>query len=182
MDIRTPILLMTELSGVAMVVGGMWLIYKQKIYIDKESNQPVEVKLPGNFSFKSNYPALALFALGFFPLTFPFHELHDLPNYPHVVTVKLTGVPDTKVYPALVYASVMPSAVTQDGDSFSVPVPFIGKGDQEYKVLLIANEHVLDSETVKKTGNGDIEIKFRPTILAPPEYQTTSTPLPAGYK
>jgi hypothetical protein len=73
-DIRTSIFLMTELTGVAMVVGGMWLIYKQKVYIDKESNQPVEVKLPGNFSFKSNYPALALFVLGFFPLIYPFHR------------------------------------------------------------------------------------------------------------
>jgi len=182
MDTRMWLFLMTEFSGFAMVVGGMWLIYKQRIYIDKESNQPIEVKLPGNFSFRSNYPALALFALGFFPLIYPFHELQDLPEYPHVVTVKLTGVPDTNVYPALVYASVAPSAVTQNGDSFSLPVPFIGRGDEEYKVLLIANDHVLDSETAKKTGDGDIEIKFRPTILASPEYKTTRAPVPADYK
>src|SRR5215472_711955 len=115
MDIRTPILLMTELSGVAMVVGGMWLIYKQKIYIDKESNQPVEVSLPGNLKFKSNYPALALFVLGFFPLIYPFTQVSKLEAYPHVVRVNLTGTQNTKVYPAVVYASAAEDNTTQDG-------------------------------------------------------------------
>jgi hypothetical protein len=182
MDIRIPIFLMTELAGFVMIVGGMWLIYKQKIYIDKESNQPVEVKLPGGFSFKSNYPALALFALGFFPLIYPFHEVSKLQDYPHVVRIKLTGVPNTNVYPALVYAATAPSAVTQDGDSFSVRVPFIGAGDEEYKVLLVANDHILDNQTVKKTADGDIEVKFTRTILMSPEYKTTDTTVPSGYK
>src|SRR5262245_5466137 len=134
MDIRIVLFLMTESAGFVMVVGGMWLIYTQKIYIDKESNQPIEIKLHGDFSFKSNYPALALFVLGFVPLIYPFQQVSNLPDYPRVVRVKLTGVPNTAVYPALVYASVAPSAVTQDGERFTVPVPFIGKGDEEYKV------------------------------------------------
>jgi hypothetical protein len=182
MDIRILLLFMTEFAGFVMVVGGMWLIYKQKIYIDKESSQPVEVKLPGNFSFKSNYPALALFALGFFPLIYPFHEISKLQDYPHVVRVKLTGVPNTHVYPALVYASVAPAAVTQDGDAFSVPVPFIGAGDEEYKVLLVANDHILDTQPAKKTGDGEITVNFNPTILTPSEYKTISAPVPQGYK
>ncbi|HWY67786.1 MAG TPA: hypothetical protein VNX88_03925 [Terriglobales bacterium] len=182
MDARIVLFFMTEFAGLVMVAGGIWLIYKQKIYVDKESQQPLEVGLPGGFTFKSNYPALALFALGFFPLIYPFAELSKLTEYPHVVTVKLTGVPNTNVYPALVYASVAPYAVTREGDSFSVPVPFIGTGDQEYKVLLIANEHVLDSQTAKKSGKGEVEIKFRPTILEPSEYKTTDTPTPPSYK
>lgn len=182
MDIRMFLLFMTEFAGFVMVVGGIWLIYKEKIYLDKESNQPIEVTLPGNFNFKSNYPALALFALGFFPLIYPFHEISKLKDYPRVVSVKLTGVPDIDVHPALIYASVSPGVVTQNGESFTVPVPFIGNGDDEYKVLLVANEHVLDVQTAKKTGNNDIEVKFRKTIVVPAEYQTTEAPVPAGYK
>jgi hypothetical protein len=182
MDIRTFIFIMTEFAGFAMVVGGMWLIYKQKIYIDKESGQPIEIELPGNLRFKSNYPALALFVLGFIPLIYPFHEIPNLPKYPLVVRTNLTGVPNTSVYPVVVYASVGLSAVTQDGEEFSVPVPFIGKGDEEYKVLLVANEHVLDTETVKKTGDGEIKVTFKPAILAPPEYKTTDASAPPGFK
>jgi hypothetical protein len=181
MDSRLLLYFLTALSGVAMVVGGMWLIYKQKIYIDRESNQPIEVTIPGGLTFKSNYPALALFALGFFPLIYPIHELSQLSDYPYVIRVKLKGAPTTNVYPALVYAASANASVAQNGDSFSVKVPFIGKGDQEYKVLLIANDHVLDMQTVSRSGDGDITVNFRSTIMAPPEYQTTTTPTPPGY-
>ncbi len=187
MDARIALFFMTECAGLVMVIGGMWLIYKQKIYIDKESSQPIEVGLPGGFNFKSNYPALALFVLGFFPLIYPFQELSKLVEYPHVVRVKLTGAPNSGVYPALVYASVAPSAVTREGDSFSVPVPFIGdQGGQEYKVLLIAGGQVLDSQTVTrealKPASQDIPIQFTPTVFAPSEFQSLASPAPGGFK
>jgi hypothetical protein len=182
MDVRVPLYFITEIAGFVMVVGGMWLIYKQKIYIDKESNEPLEIKLPGNLSFKSNYPALALFALGFFPLIYPFHQLSQLQEYPRVVNVKLTGVPHTNAYPALVFASTAPSAVTQDGDSFTMPVPFIGTSEEDYKVLLVVNDHILDTQTAKITGDGTIEVQFRPTIITKPVYKTVNTPIPPGYK
>ncbi len=182
MDPRIPLFFMTEFAGLVMVVGGMWLIYKEKIYIDKESKQPVQVEIPGGLRFKGNYPALALFVLGFFPLIFPFFRLSTLAEYPHVVRVHLTGIPSTNIHPALVYASVAPYAVTKDGDSFSVEVPFIGKGDEEYKVLLIANERVLDSQTAKRTGDGKVEVNFKPVNLQADEYKTTDAPLPPAYK
>jgi hypothetical protein len=183
MDTRIILLLIAQIAGLVMVVGGMWLIYKEKICIDKESKEPIEVSLPGNFSFKSNYPALALFALGFIPLIYPFHEFSNLSEYPHVVRVDLTGVPDVNVHPAVVYAAVSPPyAVTQDGDSFTVQVPFIGSGHQEYKVLLVANEHVLDVETAKKTGKGAITVNFKKTVVEPSEYRITEAAVPPGYK
>ena len=33
-------------AGLLMVVGGIWLIYKQRIYIDRETNQITEIKTP----------------------------------------------------------------------------------------------------------------------------------------
>ena len=75
MDPRVPLLFMIVFAGFVMVAGGMWLLYKQKIVIDKESNQPIEISLPGDLKFKSNYPALALFVLGFFPLVYPLSKL-----------------------------------------------------------------------------------------------------------
>lgn len=183
MDTRIVLLFMAQLAGFVMVVGGMWLIYKQKIYIDRESKEPIQVSLPGNFSFKSNYPALALFALGFIPLIYPFHEFSKLSEYPHVVRVDLTGVPNINVHPAIVYAAVSPPyAVTQNGDSFSVQVPFIGSGNQEYKVLLVANEHVLDVETAKKTGTGAITVNFKKMVVEPSKYKVTEAAVPPGYK
>jgi hypothetical protein len=54
--------------------------------------------------------------------------------------------------------------------------------DEEYKVLLIANEHVLDTQTAKRTGDGEIEVKFRSAVLAPSEYKTTDAPVPSRYR
>ena len=37
MDHRMFLYLLTAVSGFVMVVGGMWLIYKEKIYFDSQS-------------------------------------------------------------------------------------------------------------------------------------------------
>jgi hypothetical protein len=181
MDDRMILFFMSTLAGLVMIVGGMWLIYKEKIYIDRESNKPIEVKLPGNFSFSSNYPALALFALGFFPLTYPFHELPLLTKYVLVKNVKIKGLVNADVYPALVYAARAPQAVVKTGEGFNFAVPFI-KDDEGYKVLLIVNNHVLDSQTAMATDGKEIQIQFKPLMLEPSEYKGSISPVSADYK
>ena len=186
MDPRVALLFMIAVAGFVMVAGGMWLLYIEKIYIDKESSQPIEISLPGDLKFKSNYPALALFVLGFFPLIYPISQFKSLPEYPHVVRVVLHGVPNNGVYPALVYASVKPQTVVQDGDSFDVEVPFIGEPqNQEYKVLLVANKQLLDTQTVTdqvKSGSSKVTVNFTPTTIIPSDFKTVTAPDPGGFK
>ncbi len=186
MDPRVALLFLISTAGFVMVAGGMWLLYKEKIVIDKESSQPIEVSLPGDLKFKSNYPALTLFVLGFFPLVYPISQFTKLTEYPHVVRVVLHGVPNNGIYPAAIYASVKPQAVVQDGDSFSVEVPFVGDPtNQEYKVLLVANKQLLDTQTVThqiKSGSNPIDVNFTPTKIVPSEFKIVSAPDPGGYK
>jgi hypothetical protein len=179
MDIRMVLYLMTASAGFVMIAGGMWLVYKEKIYLDRESSKPIEVKLPGNFSFSSNYPALALFALGFFPLVYPFHELPRL-----VRNVKIKGVVQSNMYPVLVYAAGTPYPLVKTSDGFNIAVPVI-KGDEEYRVLLIVNGHVIDTQTVSATRSekGDeINVQFKPLVVEPADYKPEIAPLPADYK
>ncbi len=159
----------------------MWLIYKEKIYIDRESNKPVEVKLPGGVSFSSNYPALALFALGFFPLVYPFHELPLLTKYILVRDVKIKGLVESDVYPALVYAAGTPYPVEQTAGGFNIAVP-VTKENEEYRVLLIVNDHVVGRQTVSATASDEINVQFKPLIVTPPQYKAEIAPLPADYK
>ena len=180
MDGRMILLTMIVFAGFVMVVGGMWLIYTQKIYIDRESNKPIEVKLPGNFSFTSNYPALALLALGFFPLIYPLHEFKALTQYVLVKNVKIRGSVHAPAYPALVYAAEVPAPVVNDGDGFDVSVPVIN-GTGEYKVLLVVDGHILDSESAAPT-DGDIQVQFKSVIVDPPQYKGQIQPIPAGYQ
>lgn len=78
MDARIVLFYLVAVGGFVMVVGGMWLILKEKIYIDRESKQQIAIKLPGGWSFQSNYPALALFVLGFIPLIYPLQQVYTL--------------------------------------------------------------------------------------------------------
>ena len=100
--------------------------------------------------------------------------------------VSLHGVPNSGVYPTVVYASVKPTSVVQDGDSFDVEVPFIGGAEnQEYKVLLVANKQLLDTQTVTrevKGGSKEVTVKFTPTAIAPSEFKTINAPDPGGFK
>jgi hypothetical protein len=46
MDPRIALYCVSAGAGLSMIVGGIWLIYKEKIYIDQESKQPIETKSP----------------------------------------------------------------------------------------------------------------------------------------
>jgi hypothetical protein len=73
----TPLYYLSSFAGLVMVAGGIWLLYKQKIYIDSESKQVIEVELPIG-KFKTNLPVLVLFALGFVPLIYPLVLCHNM--------------------------------------------------------------------------------------------------------
>ncbi len=74
----------------------------------------------------------------------------------------------------------------QDGDSFSVEVPFVGDpANQEYKVLLVVNKQLLDTQTVTRqvqSGTNPIDVNFTPAKFAESDFRTISTPDPVGFK
>ena len=180
MDPRLALYYMCSLAGMVMIVGGIWLIYKEKIYIDRESKQPIEINTPlGNF--KSNYPALALFALGFVPLIYPIYSLNKLVGYVKVDTVRIKGPVETSAYPALVYAARAQDSLTKNGE-FRVPVPYIGNDD--YRLLLVVNGRVFDEARVPdrvKPGE-DIRVEFRPITVEQSAFEPQINPVPEIYR
>jgi len=64
-----------EGAGLLMVVGGIWLIYRQKIFLDPQTNEVLSVELPFFGKLKTNVPALGLFVLGLIPLIYPIAKL-----------------------------------------------------------------------------------------------------------
>jgi len=179
-DPRIWLYFLSALTGVIMVVGGIWLIYKEKIYIDAESKQPIEISTPIG-GFKNNYPALTLFALGFFPLIYPIYTINNLSTYAPVQKVRIKGVVDAHSYPALVYASVDQDARTGKGD-FEILVPFVGTEQKDYKMLLVVNGQVLGEESAHRIDGGDIEVNFKPVIAEDSPYEPVLAPVPAGYE
>jgi hypothetical protein len=168
MDARIALYYMCSVAGFVMIVGGIWLIYKEKIYIDRESQQPVEVTTPLG-GFKSNYPALTLFVIGFFPLVYPIYALRDLVDYVKVDKVSIRGPVEATAYPVLVYAARAQDSLSKSGE-FRVPVPFIGEDD--YRILLVVNGHVFDEARVERGKPGeDIRLEFRPITIEPSSFE-----------
>jgi hypothetical protein len=181
MDPRLALYYMVATAGMIMVAGGIWLIYKEKIFIDRESKQPIEIQSPLG-SFKSNYPALTLFALGFFPLVYPIYSINNLREFVRVQTVHIKGPVHASSYPVLVYAARAQDAVASEGE-FQFPVPYLDSYENDYKILLVVNGHVLDeARAVRTSKGGDIEIKFKPLVVESPAYEPNIAPVPDQYK
>jgi hypothetical protein len=191
MDNRMVLYFLIAIAGFVMVVGGMWLIYKQKIFFDRQSGQPITVELPGNFKLTSNYPALALFALGFIPLIYPVHELPQLDQYKKVKRVQIQGVIHSDqgrklVQPnvsTVVYAARLPSySLMKADEQFSLDEPVIsGKGD--YQLMLVVNGHVVDYQKASARDDSNvINVEFNPVDIEPPAYGGEVQPVPPEYR
>jgi hypothetical protein len=180
MDPRIALYYMCEFAGLAMIVGGIWLLYSEKIYLDSESKQPVEIETPLG-KFKANYPALALFALGFVPLVYPIYSLRNLTDYVKVDMVNIRGGARATAYPAVVYVAGAQDSLTPDG-KFKIPVPFIKGNQSQYRLLLVLNDQVLDSARVDRDEQSEVEVAFRPVEVEPSLYTPQLSEIPAAYR
>lgn len=181
MDARIALYYVCSFAGFVMIAGGIWLIYKEKIYIDSESKTPVEIDTPMG-SFKSNYPALALFVLGFFPLVYPIYAISNLKDYVRIDTVRIRGLIEANAHPVLVYAARAEDSLNANGE-FRVPVPFADGREDHYKVLLVVNNQVLGEARVERSKPGeDIEVRFKPIVVEPGAYKAQLAPIPENYR
>lgn len=73
-------------AGFIVVVGSLVLLWKGKIYFDKETKEVTEVELPFGFKVKTNLPAVIIFLLGAFLLVVPILKMPKEPG-----RIRLTG-------------------------------------------------------------------------------------------
>ena len=186
-----------SLAGLVMVVGGIWLIAKQKIYIDRETMQPITVEIPFGVRFKANSPALAFFVIGFVPLLFPVWKLNPQ-HYRHVEQANLISANPSPLSQEVdpsnrdmdVYVAVASHEHLDPGqEMLRLPVSFIiddSSGDATVRVLFISNNYVLNRQTASwkaaKGQDGKIVLTF-PDIPAAKHYVTSQVdPVPSGFR
>jgi len=151
----TPLYYLAALAGLTMIVGGIWLVYKQKIYIDRATNQvTTEIDIPLVGKFKTNVPALALFALGFVPLLYPIYK-----SQTQYLTIH--GKVTSQLYPVVVYAVVDMNAIQHDGQ-FNLPLPVLQNPNYAPKIIYVAGANpplvFNDDVDATKQKNGAIEL------------------------
>lgn len=151
MDPRViPLYYLSSFAGLVMVVGGIWLLYKQKIYIDRESKQITEIETPIG-KFKTNIPALILFALGFVPLIYPIVKSAE-----NTQQINIRGKVKANEYPVQIYAVIKSDSILENRD-FSLQVPVFKDIAGEYKVLYLAGNMIFeDLADLKNQKNGEI--------------------------
>lgn len=171
-----PLLYLCSMSGVVMVVGGMLLIYKEKIYIDRESKQITEIETPIG-KFKTNIPALVLFVLGFVPLTYPLLKVREF-GQKFSISGKVEGAPNS--FPVQVYAVAQLDSLPETGE-FSLEVP--ATADQ-YRVLYVAGRAILQETASARQANKDGVIRLKPKDIrteAAVRYEPKVQPVPEGF-
>lgn len=145
-----------SIAGLVMVVGGIWLIYKEKIIIDKETKQVIEVEIPFFGKIKTNIPALALFIFGFAGLIYPIIQSRGFAQQ-----LRITGDVETDTFPMTIYAIVELDTL-QNNRRFSLTVPFLKEVTKEYRVLYLA-QNLVEEEfaDAQQTQSGEIRLPMK---------------------
>lgn len=67
------LLVSCSLAGLIMVIGSLYLLWKGRIGLDRETKSATKFKLPGGFEVESPVAGLIMFVLGVFMLVIPIH-------------------------------------------------------------------------------------------------------------
>lgn len=158
-----PLYYLSSLAGLIMVAGGIWLIYKEKIYIDQESKQVTEIETPIG-KFKTNLPALVLFALGFVPLIYPIVKSAGFAE-----EIRIQGNVKASTFPVQVYAVIRSDSLLESR-GFSLEVPVVENAPGEYKILYMAGNLVLEERAdLRRRQDGRIELPDKELLLSAEE-------------
>jgi len=160
-----PLYYISAVAGFVMVAGGMWLIYKEKIYIDRESKTITEVETPFG-KFKTNIPALVLFVLGFYPLIYPIVKSASV-----TAEVPVRGEVKCNHYPVEVVAVIDSDVVDKEG-SFTLKVPFFGGDNKAYKIIYYFAGNILDTARVSPTSKSPITMESKSYDFSAPNAVT----------
>jgi hypothetical protein len=174
-----PLYYLSSFAGLVMVVGGIWLLYKQKIYIDRESKQVTEIETPIG-KFKTNLPALVLFALGFVPLIYPLAQCAGMRSQ-----LRLKGRIEGDAFPVQVYAVVGTDTLNQSRD-FNLLVPQLENLIQDYKILYVVpgQPPVDDVPDFGKAQKGELRLPLRSLVASRKERYRPNIvqPVPAEFR
>ena len=147
---------MSSVTGLIMVAGGIFLLYKEKIYIDSQTKEVTALETPVG-TFRTNAPALALFLIGFIPLIYPIYQSSKDEEKVRLAREETRQIQEEKVklqgrasvdkdkYPVQVYVVLDSDSLNNASDySFNVPAHW-DKG--YYKVLYKTDDEKVQEET-----------------------------------
>jgi ABC-type Fe3+-siderophore transport system permease subunit len=175
MNSGLPIVYVCAFSGLAIIVGSFLLLWTQRIYLDHETKQVIEIELPLGIKLKSNLPVVTLILIGGALLIYAVSESQQ---FSEEVTAdgNLTGSTSS----VQVYASIA-SAALPNGGTFSLPLP-VTHPSRKYMLLYTVNGDVLAHQDFDPAAdNGKSLPAFQITLPSGPQFVGEIQPKPPGY-
>lgn len=168
-----PLYYLCSVSGLILVIGGIWLLAKRKIYLKAETNEVIAIQLPRGIRFKTNVPVLGLIGLGCILLLLPIFLLGS-PIEPSKV---VRGSIKSSIHPVIIYASIRTEAVQQDG-TFSLTIPCSRLPGYTSKLLYVAGS-IIFADSVASETNGCKDVSLVEKVIRPTESTDTKAGIPA---
>jgi hypothetical protein len=134
-------------GGMAMVLGAMWLLFKEKIFLDAHTREVLYVELPLVGRLTTNAPTIFLIALGSLTTIYPAYLTRS--NVTTQTYYKVNQRISSLGHPVTVYLVIHTDVLNQDGD-VELPVPKLP--DQSYEAKLVY--------VVNNVATGDAQIPF----------------------
>jgi len=85
----SSLFLLCSVSGLIMVVGSLFLLWRGRIYLDHKGEQVTQIELPMGIKFSTQFPVLVMFFLGVVLLVYPpyyfgktYHDANLCPDRP----------------------------------------------------------------------------------------------------
>jgi hypothetical protein len=169
--------LLCQCTGILLIIGSFWLLFKQKIYLDATTKQVMYVELPLIGKMKTNAPSLAIIVLGLIAVIIPFYysRTRYLSVHQHFTS---------NSYPISVYAVCNEHSIENDGE-LHLQVPLLSESTYEpaivYRVGTITEAESLD---LSKAKNGSLQLSGRTISLTDvgPTLRPDVSPKPEAFQ
>lgn len=142
-------------AAVIAIIGGVVALFKQRVIVDKDSKEVIEIELPGIGKFKTNYPSLGAMGIGML-LVLAVLMWFDvkIEKIPFTATVTVNSPNSLERKTADVFLGVIPQRYrrSQSGVNTGEPVDIeltVDKGE-EYDVIVYTPVSIHSNGTVQR--------------------------------
>lgn len=180
MDPKWPLFYLPSIVGGIMLIGGIYLLAKRKIYLDKETKQAItDITLPFGLKLKTNTPVLVYFLFGVALMVWPMLTTGAV----GVQKCVIRGSVRADTHPVQVYAVIKSDSLMQDRQ-FSIVVPRLFEAGETYKILYVC-QNVIDEDLADLEGltGNTVDLPTKEVSLPDQEeYERNVVPVPAEFK
>ena len=123
---------MSAAAGLVMIVGGLALLWKGRVYINEETKEVTSIELPLGIRIKTNLPVVALFVIAAGLILVPLYQYKPPEEFRRI---RLTGLIKPRAIGLVKVLAVPATQETRDEVSLQVP-----RSNEQYDIYFIRPE------------------------------------------